>query len=135
MPGLLATKWITAKTTAKEHLGLVNWNQGFEALLEKLEDKIDDASENKQPAAKDIAEMKQAFTAYQTAGKDYLKKIVEANTKHPHAGKSWLVFHEAIYKIDQLVVDMLKKDSHMAGPWPKLTGFIDKSQFKLAPVA
>jgi hypothetical protein len=135
MAGLLATKWIAAKNAAaKDDLRLINWNQNLEAVLDKLEDKIDDASENAKPSDKDIADMKQAFTAYQTAGKDYVKKIVEANTKYPHAGKSWLVFHEGLYKIDQLLTDMLRKDSNMKGPWPKLTGFIDKANFKVQPV-
>ena len=135
MPGLLATKWIAAKNAAaKEDLRLVNWNQNLEVVLDKLEDKIEDASENAKPSEKDIADMKQAFTAYQSAGKDYLKKIIEANTKYPHAGKSWLVFHEGLYKIDQLLTDMLRQDSNMKGPWPKLAGFIDKANFKVAPV-
>ena len=77
MPGLLATKWITAKNAAaKNGPRLVSGNQNLEAVLDKLEDKIDDASENAKPSDKDVADMKQAFNAYQAAGKDHLKKII-----------------------------------------------------------
>lgn len=132
MAGLLATKWTAAKNAAvKEDFRLVNWNQNFETLLDNIEEKIEDASENANPSAQDIAEMKQAFTLYQAAGKDYIKKIIEANTKHPQGGKSWLVLHEGLYNIDKLLWEMLKKDSNMQGPWPRLTGFVDKSAFKV----
>jgi hypothetical protein len=132
VPGLLATKWIAAKNAAaKEDFRLVNWNQNFETVLDKIEDRIEDASENKKPSDKEVADMKQCFTAYQSAAKDYLKKIISANTQHPHSGKSWLVLHEGLFKIDALLLEMLRNDSNMKGPWPKLTGFIDKAIFKV----
>jgi hypothetical protein len=132
MAGLLATKWVASKNTAaKEDFRLINWNQSFENVLDKLEDKIEDASENAKPSDKEITDMKQCFTTYQNAAKDYVKKIVAANTQHPHSGKSWLVLHEGLVKIDFLLLEMLRKDSNMKGPWPKLPGFADKSIFKV----
>ncbi len=132
MAGLLATKWIAAKNAAvKEDFRLVLWNQNFEGVLDKLEAKIEDASENPKPTDQDIAEMKKLFTAYQAAGKDYIQKIVAANKTNPNGGKSWFVLHEGIYKIDLLLTDMLRNDSHMKGPWPKLTGFVAKTDFKM----
>jgi hypothetical protein len=132
MAGLLATKWVASKNAAaKEDFRLINWNQSFENVLDKIEDKIEDASENPKPSDKEVADMKQCFTSYQNAAKDYLKKIIAANTQHPASGKSWLVLHEGLLKIDLLLLEMLRKDSNMKGPWPKLPGFVDKSNFKV----
>lgn len=131
----LSTNWKTAKNVVPaEDRRLIIWSQNLEAVLDNLEEKIEDASENKTPSDKDNNDMKAIVTGYQAAVADYLKKIVEANKLNPGSGKSWFIYHQALQKIDDLVYLMLKEDTKLKGPWTRSKGFVDKSVFKLAPV-
>jgi hypothetical protein len=132
---VLSTHWKTAKNVVPaEDRRLILWNKNLEEILDKLEEKIEDASELKTPTDKDNNDMKTAVTGYQAAVADYLKKIVEANKLNPGSGKSWLIYHQALQKIDDLVYAMLKQDTKLKGPWTRAKGFVDKSLFKSAPV-
>ena len=131
----LSTTWKTAKNVVPaEDRRLIIWNKNLEAVLDNLEEKIDDASEIKVPTDKDNNDMKALVAGYQTAVSDYLAKIREANKLNPALGKSWLIYHQSLQKIDDLVLRMLREDTKLKGPWTRTKGFVDKSVFKIGPV-
>lgn len=136
MPSMLHIKWTTAKkAAAPDDLKRCNFNKDLGSVLEKLDKRIDAASENDKPPAKDVAEMTKLFTSYQSIANDYLQQILKANQKYPGSGKSWLVLHEGLRKTDEMLVLMLKDDSNMKGPWKRISGFVTASDFQSAPVA
>jgi hypothetical protein len=135
MASMLHTKWTTAKNAAApEDLKRCSFNKGLGPVLEKLDKKIDDASEKDGATGKAAAELQSLFKNYQVIAKDYLQQILKANQKYPTSGRSWLVLHEGLEKVDMLLVDMLKQDAKVQGT-KRLSGFASKSDFQSAPPA
>ncbi len=132
-PSMYRTTWSSVKRQCDPGaLKKCDFSKGLGPALDKLSTKCDQAWEIEPVEDKALQDLKKSVDSIQKIIAKYRAQVLKCNQKYPEHGETWLNLHNALKRVDEMLIDELK-DLGVPG-CTKLSGWASKSDFAKRPV-